>query len=207
MHEQTLLPLNVNSPDEEVHFFQPFECFDGLIEYKIRYDSPSKICILSRKETFDRRADGLLMVFRTPRLFGTRFEHFRHPHNLSTFTLKPFTTECYWKYRLDGLVSSTHSTGRCMRTEFDDRPDRKVACEVILGQEEHGVENVRVVVSFDSQLAPLEYSGVLSSSQDWPETMQPHIREVSKHLEIRMVVLHLLFMFIQMRTSSLEGGL
>lgn len=94
-----------------------------------------------------------------------------------------------------------------MRTEFDDRADRKVACEVIFGQEKHGVENVRVVVAFDSQLAPLDFSGVLSSSQDWPEAMRPHIREVSKHLEIRMVVLHLLFMFHQMRTSSLEGEL
>jgi len=171
---------------DDISKFKRFDNGDGLVEYKIVYDSADKLCIRSRKEVFERRADGLRILYRTNYCYGMKFAHFENPYRISTFIRKPYSSEFLWKYRLDGLVCSVFNRHRSLRTDFEGRPDKKSSCLLTMTDVVEREPLATFSVTFSDGRESLAASGILANAHGWPHALQPHVREFNLIYQMRM---------------------
>jgi hypothetical protein len=164
----------------------------GLVQRATRFDSDQKWCESSRKEQYVGRTDGLNLIIRSFDRLILRFNPFENQKHLIGFMRRPFLSEYYWKYRLDGLVYA-RLTPRQLITVFENRMDNKVRCEATLCSTSDsslsipvGIQEVEIHRR-ESEIIHMSVIEVAGTLDNIPLQVQLDIEEAEIHYKLGMI--------------------
>jgi hypothetical protein len=177
---------------EEKEQFAKFERADGLVQLSARYCSGDDCVSLGHKEVFYGRRDGLEYTYHSLDRLLLRYNNFKHSKGLFAFIKMPFKTECYWKYRLDGLTRSIIIPGKSITTFFSDRSDLKRESTAELSSDRTDLSLGSVWVSClritcEGENKATVYTKQNELSEDTNGKTRIHLSELEMHMNLRML--------------------